>query len=242
MAKKKVILAAVVLLVIVLVGAIVYLKNNSGEEGGFRQLTLNERPFATLTPSEDGHWLTLRIENLVVKEAKRLEYLLLYNLEDGRSQGVPGSVDLTGKKTFEQNILLGSESSGKYRYDEGVTDGSLTITYRSEKDVIISRFTSRFILQLGGDDLVIEEGDFLYRFEEEYPEDWFVLMSTMGVPMRFDKEVAVGPFGILSSSDKSFRGSVETTGDVYRYNGREWELLDDSGLFAGLGVFLTVEN
>ena len=94
------------------------------ETGGAVELALKDRPIAALTPSADGHWLTLSVDKITIK-AETMDYELLYQLPDGRTQGVPGSVEIKGEKSFKtEPLLLGSESSGKYRYDEGVEEGA----------------------------------------------------------------------------------------------------------------------
>lgn len=90
---------------------------------------------ATLMPTDDRHWLKLNVNGIDPK-ATSMEYELLYELPDGRTQGVPGKIDLNGETTFERDILLGSESAGKYTYDLGVDFGSLTLRfYSGDKEI-----------------------------------------------------------------------------------------------------------
>jgi hypothetical protein len=94
---------------------------------------------AMLKPSDDRHWLKLTVEGISPK-AKSMEYELIYQLPDGRTQGVPGKVDLEGKTSFERDILLGSESAGKYTYDDGVDYGSLNLRFYTDKDNLIKKY------------------------------------------------------------------------------------------------------
>src|SRR3990167_9319986 len=91
------------------------------------EVAFKDRLFASLTPTSDGHYINLKIDKITLPKAVSLDYELLYSLPDGRTQGVPGTVDLKGQTNFERKLLLGSESNGKFRYDEGVEDGSLTV-------------------------------------------------------------------------------------------------------------------
>jgi len=64
-----------------------------------------------------------------VTGAASMDYELIYSTSDGGQQGVPGTVKLTGTD-IDRPLLLGSESSGKYRYDAGVEQGTMTLKFR----------------------------------------------------------------------------------------------------------------
>ena len=116
------------------------------EETARIEVPLGERPVASLTPSSDGHWLKMVIEKIAI-DAATLDYELLYKLPDGRTQGVPGTIKLEGQDSIERDLLLGSESSGKFRYDEGVENGTLTLRFRNQKGKLIVKFATEFHLQ-----------------------------------------------------------------------------------------------
>ncbi|MEK7550169.1 MAG: hypothetical protein AAB535_00075 [Patescibacteria group bacterium] len=133
----------------VVVGAFVFVKNsrNNGEEEEetVKEIPVGERPLVSLIPTSDGHWLKLMIEKIKVSGATSLDYELLYSLPDGRTQGVPGTVKLDGNDVT-RDLLLGSESSGKFRYDEGVTGGTITIRFRDSKGKLIGKLSTQFTL------------------------------------------------------------------------------------------------
>lgn len=112
------------------------------------EVSLEDRPYASLTPTSDGHWLTVSLSR--IKNASTLEYELLYNTASGAMQGSINTVELKGETSYSKKILLGSESSGRYKYDEGVSEGSLTIRLRGPKGT--QKFVSHFRLQNGNDD------------------------------------------------------------------------------------------
>jgi len=133
---------------VVLVGGFLFIKsrNKGGEEEEVvKEIPADQRPLVSLIPSSDGHWLKLKIEKIRVQGAKSLDYELLYSLPDGRTQGVPGTVKIEGKD-IERDLLLGSESSGKFRYDEGVTGGTMTIRFRDTKGKLIGKLSTKFTL------------------------------------------------------------------------------------------------
>jgi len=199
--KLLVILFAVGVLVF---GAVLFFvmkgKNSAGTgEEIVKEVPFADRPVVSLTPSEDGHWLKLIIDKIQIAKAESLDYELLYSLPDGRTQGVPGSVKIE-TKSIERDLLLGSESSGKFRYDEGVKDGTLTIRFRDAKGKLLAKFSTKFSLLQDTDKLVSVEGDFEYVLEKE-SKDWFVVMQTFGLPDEKDasQEIISGPYGVFSS-------------------------------------------
>ena len=108
-------------------------KNNSGEEVlptptpvRYVEVSAEEAPFVSLIPSSDGHWLTLNIAG--IRDAETVEYELAYDTAAGVGQGSissPSPVGADGK--YEKRIMLGTESSGKYTFHEGVSGGSVTV-------------------------------------------------------------------------------------------------------------------
>lgn len=211
------------------------------EEAQLVEIPIADRPIVSLTPTADGHWLVLNISKLspVIDkyESSKLEYELLYNLPDGRTQGVPGSITLSDDiGDIEKELLLGSESSGKFRYDEGVERGTITLKFRNDKGKLISKLSSEFNLQSDTDELASVDGNFSYKLEDEN-ENYFVTMKTMGIPGE-SPDVPQEPCGIFSSSKDEVPGEVVYAGQVqYRWTGDEWEKLDDSNA-SDIGFFL----
>ena len=238
---KKAIIVVVVLLIAVL--GIFFLVRGRGEsaddESNLRQLSLSERPFTTLAPKEDGRWLKLKIENINVSEAKSIEYLLEYKVPDGATQGVPGTVLLDGKSSIERDLLLGSESAGKFRYDEGVTQGTISLKFRNDKGKTIAKLSTDFHLQKDAVNLNAVDGKFVYKLKEEPEKVYFVTMSTFGLPKTIDG-VKSGPYGVFPSKTGPYPGKVEIADELKMFNGSEWksenkENVPDVGIFVGVG-------
>lgn len=202
-----------------------------------KEVALKDRPVTSLTPSTDGHWLTLSITKIKIK-AETMDYELLYQLPDGRTQGVPGTITLKNEDTIERKLLLGSESSGKFRYDEGVSEGSLTLRFRDAKGKLIAKFSTKFHLQSRDKELTSVEGGFSYALSQKPGKDFFVTMGTFGIPLDAPGEVALGPFGVFSSATSAVPGTVKLgTGGVYRAAGSKWEKLE-SGKSSDIGIFV----
>lgn len=179
-------------------------KSTDEEDEVVVELPFDKRPVVSLTPSADGHWLKLKVEK-VDKTTNMLDYELLYSLPDGRTQGVPGSVTLNGKDMFERDLLLGSESSGKFRYDEGVKNGTITIRLRDKKGKLMGKVGGGFSLfnPADGETLSTETGDLSVTLASFPKDSHIVLMESFGVSKAPDFKSTETPFGLFASDDIS---------------------------------------
>lgn len=209
-------------------------KDGSSEEVALLDVPFAERPVASLAPSDDGHWLTLKIEKIEI-DAESLDYELLYKLPDGRTQGVPGTITLKGESEIERELLLGSESSGKFRYDEGVENGTLTLRFRNNKGKLLAKFSTEFSLSSETSELASVDGNFSVELDKA-SDAFFVVMGTFGVSELPSGEVVAGPYGVFSSSETNLKGTVDiSSGSLSRWTGSKWVSDELSlGIFVGL--------
>jgi len=204
---------------------------NFQDESALMDIALNDRPFTSLTPTDDGHFINMKIDKIKIP-AVTMDYELLYDLPDGRTQGVPGTITLNGQTMIERKMLLGSESSGKFRYDEGVKEGTLTLRFRNDKAKLIAKFITKFALLSNTKTLSSVDENFKATLTK-LPKGFQVVMETFGVPADAPGEVKLGPFGIFASSGPLV-GSVDITGyKISRYNGSSWVSDFDAGIFVG---------
>lgn len=192
--------------VIILIIVFVSIKNKKSnlpveDNNTLVEVAFVDRPFAVLTPTSDGRYINLKITKITLPKAVSLDYELLYVLPDGRTQGVPGTVDLKGETTFERKLLLGSESNGKFRYDEGVKDGSLTVRLRDSKGKLLAKFSTKWHLQSGELELTSIDQNFTYKLDKKPKGIYFITMETFGLIDSSITSVDSGPYGIFSSSD-----------------------------------------
>lgn len=176
-------------------------------------LTQDQWPAISLTPTEKvgvsgsmGHWLTLKVEKINVAGATSMDYLLVYNTSDGGQQGVPGTVALTGGN-IERNLLLGSESSGKFRYDAGVEQGTVTITFRNSGGKMVGKLSTDFHLQTGVTELASVDGLFKYTLDKVAKGVYFVTMKTYIEPVTAPV-VWQGGYGVFASDGKLHIGKL----------------------------------
>lgn len=196
------------------------------------EILFDKRPVLSLTPSEDGHWLKLKIEKILI-DAATLDYELTYKVPDGRTQGVPGTVKLTTKEDIEKDLLLGSESSGKFRYDEGVENGNVVLRFRNDKGKLAAKFETQFTLQSGSTEIVTPAG--AYTLDKLNKGVFYISMDTVGYLGDYDGNVQKA-FGIFSSSLKANSGSFES-GNVLFYDSGKWIELNENKS-SGVGFFI----
>lgn len=232
--------------VIVLIGVFVVLKRGSNkqetseDEGSLIEVSLSDRPLTSLTPSSDGHWLKLKIEKIKIS-ASSLDYELLYSLPDGRTQGVPGTINLKGETSIERDLLLGSESSGKFRYDEGVEEGTLTLRFRNDKGKLITKFSTKFHLESGVKSLSSIDGKFSFELAKTASKVFFVTMETFGIPEEAPVSVKTGPLGVFASGKGPYAGKVSLKGGkIFVYQAGTWEEVT-GGESSDIGIFIAGE-
>ncbi len=181
------------------------------------EIPFEKRPFVSLVPSEDGHWLKMTIDMIKI-DAETLDYELLYQTDAGITQGVPGTVKIEVGMKIERDLLLGSESSGKFRYDEGVEEGNLTLRFRDSRGRLVGKLSTQF--RLLSDIDKVEYGQFKFTTDGDY-QGFIVVMETFGLPKEFQRPIASGPFGVFAS-DSSLVGNVEIEGNAYFWDGTDW--------------------
>lgn len=164
-----------------------------------RETPLEKRPYATLTPRTDGKEFTLTITG--IKNAETVEYELVY-LAEGLSRGVVGAIDLEGEEKVIRKLLLGTCSRNVCKYDEGIEKGTLTLRLRGSEGAI--KFVSDFHLQKG--DVALTSIDEKFKVEGGIPGgNFYITMSTIGLPGEAEGKVVGGPYGIFSSGSQTIK-------------------------------------
>lgn len=245
MKKNRAILMVVILGLLVL-GAIFFVFNQKSKnssvlptptpEETLSEIPLEERPYVSLTPRADGKELTLEIS--LLKNVQTIEYELTY-LSNDLSRGVIGSIDLTNEEEISRKITLGSCSRDVCKYDENVTSGNLLLRFRGPAGT--SKYISDFRLQKGGNSL--SSIDEKFTLEGKFsPASYYLVMSTVGLPMAAPGQVATGPYGIFTAGSTKITGIIsfpDQTVIIYAWNGKIWQETEN-GLTTALTTFVAV--
>lgn len=204
------------------------------------ELPASQRPYSSLTPTEDGHYMDLVISNINVPEAKKIEFELFYTTGEGNNQGTKGSVTLKGNDVVKNQILLGSESNGKFRYDTGVELGTLTIKFRDSSGKVIGRTATTWKLLSDTTDLTSSDGKFTYKLEETLDDTYFVVMPTLGLPGPLNVTAASESYGVFTSSEDEIAGKVTLGENLHRWDeeASEWVALEGTSS-EDVGVFIS---
>lgn len=184
------------------------------EETNVRELPQSQWPTVSLTPTEDpavpnslGHFLEFKVQKINVPGATSMDYLLVYTTSDGGQQGVPGTVKLTGD-SIDKRLLLGSASSGKYRFDAGVSTGTLTITFRDQKGKSVGKLSADFHMQFGDTVLTSADEKFTYTLDKAAKGVYFITMPTFVQPDTSLYVVWQDGYGVFASDGKPHSGKV----------------------------------
>jgi len=175
------------------------------------KIDLKDRPYVTLTPRADGREVTLSIDNVI--DATEVEYELEYQAES-LIQGVFGTIDFSEDPLpVSKELLFGSCSKGKCRYDTGVTGGSLTLSFDGgDKPYALK---SDFNLQ----NMFDRQGIFTSKDikatldvgKTALADATFVLVaSTMGLPENLEGQVLAGPYAFTSAVDPTLKTATLT--------------------------------
>jgi len=207
------------------------------EEGNLIELSLAEMPVVSLTPTEDGHYLNLKIEKIKVANALTMDFQFLYDVPDKVQQGSSGdNIDISSG-SFETDLLLGSESAGKFRYDEGVEKGVLTLWFRDSDKKLVTKLETNFHMQSNED--VLSSNDGKFKFELGKPKGIYVVMNTLGLPDGYEFDANIlnsGPYGIFSENDADGKAVFTDSGVYYKFDG-SWSKSDK-----GMGIFALLKS
>lgn len=200
--------------ILVFIGAVLFIRRNQNTEvgnevddGSIAELPADQRPTAVLLPKSDGHWLKLKVTNIdKVKGISSMDYELIYKVASGQTQGVPGTIQLNGQTSIDRDLLLGSESSGKFRYDAGVETGTLTLRFRDGKGKLLGKLSTDWHFQTGTTALTSVDGKFKYTLDKAATGVWFVTMQTFGEPEAGSAVVTSNDYSIFASDGLAHSG------------------------------------
>ena len=148
-------------------------------------LSDSEKPNISLIPQSDGHRLNLKISN-IPQNITEIEYDLIYTAKDENieiEKGVGGTAKIDSS-SIERELLLGTESctSGcKYKYDEGITGGTLSLSFITA-DGQSASYEAPFVLSTSADikstgGLSLETENFSIKASVSSKNDYFILIK-----------------------------------------------------------------
>lgn len=193
-------------------------------------LPIEERPYMTLTPTADGHFLDLVIVD--PRGYKSVDYEFEYQAGTSIKGGI-GSFDFTKEPPFEKRNLLGTQSKNDYYFDENVSGGSFTFRFlNGKKETLKTDFTLQEAKAQAGRFTSRDLKVILDVGEKGLPDNTFVVITqTLGMPEKATGEILAGPYGFftaekkeVSSASLTFQSKKDLTGaKILAWNGNKWE-------------------
>lgn len=203
--------------------------------------TIGERPYVVLQPGSDIHRLKFSIKN-IPSAIKTIEYELTYfadfegnKLERGiNGTGLP--VEKSGILEYspKEEILFGTASCTtgkcKYKYDENVTEGMLTITLIGAGGK--EKYSSAFRIQKGKEAkeaFTTGDGVFSLTSNNLPVNGTYLIISSVGLPIPLPSGVIPKtiPYTVYPNVAGNGVVSFKTTvnGDIYSLVGKTWQKL-----------------
>lgn len=208
------------------------------EKETVKELTLEERPFTTLTPGPSCEY-TLALDQ-IQKDPEKIEYEIVYKDEKGVTQGATGTLKPEGKSNISKKVLFGSESSGHRKCDKGTEEGTITLRYRNSSGKLLTKLDTEFTIKEGGK--TISLGDNLKATLEKNSTSKLLAMSTFGLPAKAPGKATGDPFAILTNGPNKQNATIKLkgSGKPYGWNGKKWvEIQNEEANF--LGTYILIE-
>ena len=243
--KKSTVIIVLGLVLVLIVVLVLIFKNSSNHKATqvedntqpdlpLNVLPISERPFITLSPDTTGRSLEISVSG--APTSGNMEYEMIYNAS-GKQEGALGTIYLgSEKQPITKAILLGSKSGGgKVTYHEGVTGGSITLTYDTTRlkeswnylhfdpaDPTFSSTDGKFSLTLSKTALK--------------KDAVIVTMKTFGYPkagLPAEALAKAGPYGYFTQTPIKGTATIELTlpaGEhvnptIYGWDGKAWSKL-----------------
>lgn len=202
---------------------------------------IKERPYVILQPGSDIHRLKFSIKNIPLG-IKTIEYELTYfadfegnKLERGIN-GTGSPVEKGGVLEYSpmEEILFGTASCTtgkcKYKYDENVTEGMLTLTLVGANGK--EKYNSAFRIQKGKEAKdVFTTGDGVFSLTSSgLPANGvYLIISSVGVPVPLPEGVIPKTIPYTVYPNIAGKGTISfktaENGDIYTLVGKTWQKL-----------------
>ncbi|GEM_PF-3216468 len=207
-------------------------------------ITIEKRPYVTLTPTTDGAEIILAIENMSAFD--KIEYTLTYQADNPEiagekiERGSTGFDVNTKDPRYKKSILLGTASKGTRSPDKGVTEGKLSLNLFQGETEYVSE-TSWDLIEAG-----LKAQEIKNRSEKlslEIPsmgKNYFIIIAdTVGVPPNSPFEAkntllpTMGVFSVAPAFKKSANLTIKIDqenqkNELYSYKTADskWEKIE----------------
>lgn len=193
-------------------------------------IALSDRPYVILTPSGDGHYLDIEIQNLK-KAATEVDVELEYQA-GSLLQGFQDTWQLD-KLPLTQNKLFGSQSAGgAITYHEDIKGGSLQLRFIGPENYVLKQDWRMFDTKETGAEFASKDGKFQLTSEDLADSRFVIVYETPGVPEGLPGDQASQAYSVTAGSkvtgtaDLSIRADEEGELKLMGYDGQKWVELE----------------
>ena len=220
-------------------------QENANDVKQLSEISLEKRPYVTLTPTSDGAEIIISIENM--GQFDKIEYELTYMADNPQiagekiERGSTGTDVNTKDAKYKKSILLGTASRGVRNPDKSITDGKLTM-HLAERDTQYLSETNWDLIQAGvkPQQIYDRSSKFAVSLPSLGKDYWIILADTIGLPAQrgdFKTENVLlpvyGSFSIAPKFPENAQVSIKEDGEVtdlglYSYNQQDskWQKLE----------------
>src|SRR6185369_11899706 len=158
-------------------------------------IPVSERPYVMIEPTASRE--VIFSVNDLKKSAKSVDFELEYSSADKEDAAI-GSLNFTGSPPYSKTILLGSQSGGgKITYHEGVTGGTLTLTFYDENYKLSNEWAYVDNRKPSTGAFGSRDGKFSIETAKVLKSAPFVIVyNNPGLPKNVDQALLAGPYSI----------------------------------------------
>jgi hypothetical protein len=257
--KKKTIIAISILTVLLIAGGLFFFlkanhSNKETEEGVVKQkissktnLPVNEQPFIQLSPTADGHYVTINILALK-KPATSLNYEMEYQT-GSMLQGFQGFLELSDLPLSEKKLFGSQSAGGAITYHEDIKGGSFLAEFMGPEDYAVKSNWRYFTNSDRQSEFSSQDTKFTITNASLANYSYLIIYNSPGYPGEIEEELisdiytvsAEKSLKIISSTFTVSFSTKEEQVQIMGYNGEEWQNIEThytDGVASGSAAFM----
>lgn len=188
-----------------------------------------DRPYLQLTPSSDGHYVTITIKELK-KDATSMDYEMEYQT-GSMLQGFQGVLKITNGQAEEKKLFGSQSAGGAITYHEDITGGTFLAQFDGGADAYAVKSAWRaFDNKEKESTFSSQDTKFTISNQSLAKVGHLFIYNVPGYPGELKKDLLSDPYAVTTDSDltaisSNFDISIHSSeeGDIWGYTGKEWQ-------------------
>jgi hypothetical protein len=206
-----------------------------------------DRPYMILTPSADGHYITIGVEELKM-EADELNYEMEYQT-GSMLQGFQGLISLNTLPTSEKKLFGSQSAGGAITYHEDIKGGNLLAEYDGKEDYAVKSAWRYFTNSEDETSFSSQDTKFTITNASLANYSYVVIYNSPGYPGELKSELLSDPYVVraeksLKSISSNFEVMIKSSDEnaiIMGYDGEEWQKMETEiadGMATASGPFM----